>query len=331
MQRKETFIGIDVSKETLDVAVSGSLHHIRITNGADGFKQLQAWLKALKISLENCWFVFEHTGGYEYRLVQFCISKSIRFTRFAGVEIKRSMGIQRGKSDKVDSKRIADYGYEKREKMIPEKPGSAAILRIKQLMTQREGFIKDKKANEHRVKELLSMMDFKNSDMIIRNYRMAVAFAQKMIERTEQAIKEEIERDDALKNTYELLISIPGIGNVNAWLTIAFTENFTRFDSARKYGSYCGVVPFDYSSGKSIKKKSRVHFMANKDLKAKLDMAAMAAITHDKEIKEYYDRRKALGKHHNSIKNEIKFKLVLRMFAVVKKQQKYVDNYKIAA
>ncbi len=71
--------------------------------------------------------------------------------------------------------------------------------------------------------------------------------------------------------------------------------------------------------------------MANKDLKAKLDMAAMAAITHDKEIKEYYDRRKALGKHHNSIKNEIKFKLVLRMFAVVKKQQKYVDNYKIAA
>lgn len=331
MQRKEIFIGIDVSKETLDVAVQGTKNHIRIENGATGFKQLRAWFKTLGIDLFQCWFVFEYTGGYEYRLVQFCASHDITFTRIAGLEIKKSMGIQRGKNDKIDSKKIAEYGYEKRDKIQPHTPESAATLRIKQLLTQRDGFINDKKANEHRVKELLAMMDFNEKDPLISNYIQAVNFAQSMVAKVEEAIKDAIEKDEALTTTFKLLTSIPGIGPVNAWVTIAYTENFKRFADARKYGSYCGVVPFEHTSGKSIKKKSRVNHTANKNLKSKLDMGARAAITYDKEINAYYQRRIALGKHHNSVKNEVKFKLILRMFAVVNKQQEYVDKYKIAA
>ncbi|MFI5195995.1 MAG: IS110 family transposase [Chitinophagales bacterium] len=331
MQRKEFFIGIDVSKETLDVAIQGTLHHIRIPNGSEGFKQLLAWFKALGIDVSRCWFVLEYTGGYEYRIIQFCVSKNITFTRVPGLEIKKSMGMQRGKNDKIDSKRIAEYGYEKREKIQPDTPQSASILRIKQLLTQRDGFINDKKANEHRVKELLVMMDFKENDPLIKNYYLAVDFAQKMIDKTEHALNEIIEKEDGLKTTFRLLTSIPGIGPVNAWTTIAFTENFKRFSDARKYGSYCGVVPFDHTSGKSIKKKSRVNHMANKDAKAKLDMAAKASIMYDPEMNAYYQRRKILGKHHMSIMNEVKFKLILRMFAVVNKQEIFVEKPKIAA
>ena len=241
------------------------------------------------------------------------------------------MGMQRGKSDKIDSKRIAEYGYEKREKIKPDTPESAATLRIKQLLTQRDGFVNDRKANESRVKELLSMMDFKDNDLLIKNYFLAVDFAKKMIEKTEAALMKEIEKNEEFKITYKLLTSIPGIGKVNAWITIAYTENFKRFADARKYGSYCGIVPFDHTSGKSVKKRSRVNHMANKDIKAKLDMAAKAAIMYDTEMRAYYKRRLALGKHHRSIINEVKFKLVLRMFAVVNKQTEYVDKYKEAA
>jgi len=331
MQRKEFFVGIDVSKETLDVAVRGTLNHIRIANSSEGFKQLQAWFKALCIDLSQCWFVLEYTGGYEYRIVQFCVSKNITFTRIAGLEIKKSMGMQRGKNDKIDSQRIAEYGYEKREKIKADTAESASILRIKQLLTQRDGFIDDKKANEHRVKELLAMMDFKDNDPLIRNYNQAVAFAQRMIEKTEAALLQIIEKEAELATTFKLLTSIPGIGPVNAWTTIAYTENFKRFANARKYGAYCGVVPFDHTSGKSVKKKSRVSHMANKNVKGKLDMAARASIMHDPEMNEYYQRRIMLGKHHKSVVNEVKFKLVLRMFAVVNKQQIYVKNEKTAA
>lgn len=331
MQRKDFFIGIDVSKETLDIAIQGTKQHIRIANSSEGLKTLQGWLKGLKIDLTQCWFILEYTGGYEYRLVQFCTSKNITFTRLPGLEIKKSMGMQRGKNDKIDSKRIAEYGYEKREKMRPDSAESALILRIKQLLTQRDAFVNDKKANEHRGKELQAMMDFKDSDPLVRNYYQAVEFAQKMIKKTEAELTEIIEKDEELKTTFKLLTSIPGIGPINALVTIAYTENFKRFPNARKYGAYCGVVPFDHTSGKSIKKRSRVNHMANKNIKAKLDMAAKASIMYDQEMKAYYQRRAALGKHHSSIKNEVKFKLILRMFAVVNKQEVYVNNYKIAA
>ena len=71
--------------------------------------------------------------------------------------------------------------------------------------------------------------------------------------------------------------------------------------------------------------------MANKLIKAELDIAVRAAITHDPEMQAYYQRRVTMGKHHNAIKNEVKFKLILRMFAVVNKQEVYVKNLKSAA
>ena len=161
MQKKEIFIGVDVSKLTLDVSTHGTKNHIRVPNSSEGFKQLMAWLKSLNIALCDCWFVLEYTGGYEYRFIQFCQSKQISFTRVPGLEIKKSLGMQRGKNDKIDSKRIAKYGYEKREKLKEGKSCNPAITRLKQLLTQRRAFVNDRKANEHRMKELLTMVDFK--------------------------------------------------------------------------------------------------------------------------------------------------------------------------
>ena len=331
MQRKEFFIGVDVSKLTLDVAVYGSKNHIRISNNSEGFKQLLAWLKSLKIALEDCWFVLEYTGGYEYRLVQFCDAKQITFTRVPGLQIKKSLGMQRGKNDKIDSKRIAEYGYEKREKLQQSKACNPAITRLKQLLTQRSGFVNDKKAHEHRMKELLAMMEFKANDPIIKNYKKAVDFAVKMIEKTEAEIKKVINKDEAMNRNFFLITSIPGIGNVNGWMTIAYTENFESFADGRTYGAYIGVVPYEHSSGSSIKAKSRVSHMANKPLKADLSMAAKASVQHDLEMKQYYQRRLAMGKQHMGIMNEVKFKLVLRMFAVVNKGTVYVKNPKLTA
>lgn len=331
MQKKDFFIGIDVSKLTLDASVNGSKKHIRVPNGSEGFKQLQAWLKSLKIEVTACWFVFEYTGGYEYRLVQFLQSKGIAFTRIPGLQIKKSMGMQRGKSDKIDSVRIAEYGYEKREKLKEHKACSLAISRLKLLLTQRSSFVDDKKAHEHRLKELQAMMDLKAADPLLKHYKQAVDFAVKMIARTEAEIMKLFSNNEGLNKNFALITSIPGIGKVNGWMTIAYTENFERFADGRAYGAYIGVVPYDHSSGTSVKGKSRVSHMANKILKADLSMAAKASVMHDPEMKLYYERRNALGKHHLSIMNEVKFKLVLRMFAVVNKGEVYVKNLKIAA
>lgn len=326
MQKKEIFVGVDVSKETLDVAVYGTRSHIRISNNSEGFKQLTAWLKSLSIALDDCWFVLEYTGGYEYRLIQFCQSKQVQFSRVPGLEIKKSLGMQRGKNDKIDARRIGEYGYEKRDKLKVSTVCNAAITKLKQLLTLRSSFVNDRKGHEHRMKELMAMMDLKANDPVLKLYKQGVDFANKQIAKAESEIMKIIRSDKEMKRNFQLITSIPGIGSVNGWMTIAFTENFTCFANGRKYGAYCGVVPYDHLSGKSIKGKSRVSHMANKQAKADLGMAAKAAVNHDPELKQYYERRAAIGKHHMSIMNEVKFKLILRMFAVVNKGVNYVKK-----
>lgn len=331
MQSNEKFIGVDVSKATLDIAVATSRDHLRIANSSSGFKQLQSWLKQLHFSFRECWFVLEYTGGYEYRLIQFLQSKGIRFTCVPGLEIKKSLGMQRGKSDCTDARRIAAYGNEKQLKLRPHKVCNAAITKLRQLLTQRSSFVKSRKAQEHRLKELLSMMDIKPGDEVVKHYKQAIAFAVKMIEKTENCIRMLMAADTEMSRNFRLITSIPGIGEVNGWMTIAYTENFERFTDARKYGAYSGVVPYEHQSGTSIKGKSRISHMANKLIKADLSMAAKASVQHDPEMKAYYERRIALGKHHMSVMNEVRFKLILRMFAVVNKQELYVKNVGIAA
>ena len=331
MQSNEKFIGIDVSKRTLDVALSDSKEHLHTSNNADGFKQLKAWIRSLQIDISACWFVLEYTGGYEYRLVQFLQAKGIRFTCVPGLEIKKSLGMQRGKSDSLDAKRIATYGSEKHVKLRPHKVCNAAITRLRQLLAQRSSFVKIRKAQEHRVKELVSMMDIPAGDALIRHYKQAVSFAEKMIEKTEACIKNVVDSEASMSRNFKLLTSIPGIGKVNGWMTIAFTDNFEKFADARKYGAYSGVVPYDHQSGTSIKGKSRISHMANKGIKAELSMAAKTSVQHDPEMKQYYSRRIEMGKHHMSVMNEVRFKLILRMFAVVNKQEMYVKSIPIAA
>jgi transposase len=331
MQVNEKFIGVDVSKETLDIAIAATRDHLRIANNAAGFKQSRAWLKQLRLHLQDCWFVLEYTGGYEYRLVQFLQSKGVRFSCVPGLEIKKSSGMQRGKSDRIDAQRIALYGYEKRDRLHLHKVCSASVTNLRQLLTQRGSFVKFRKSQDHRLKELAAMMDLKSGDELVKHYQQSITFAEKMIAKTENCIKELVANDAALERNFKLITSIPGIGNINGWMTIAYTDNFERFSDARKYGAYCGVVPYEHQSGKSIKGKSRISHMANKSIKAELSMAAKASVQHDPEMRAYYNRRIALGKHHMSVMNEVRFKLILRMFAVVNKQQVYVKNMGVAA
>jgi len=124
MKNWEFTLGVDVSKNTLDISCAELNKHIRIDNGAAGFKIFLKWCKESKIELCKCFLVMEFTGGYEYKLIQFCESKAILHTRISGLEIKRSLGITRGKNDKVDSSRIAQYGEEKHKSLKPSRPAT---------------------------------------------------------------------------------------------------------------------------------------------------------------------------------------------------------------
>lgn len=330
MKKWNYTIGIDVSKNTLDIHCSELNQHIQIKNGTEGFKQFLKWCKQHQIRLNESFIVMEYTGGYEYKLIQFCESKQIQYTRIPGLAIKRSMGITRGKSDKVDAGRIAQYGEEKHKTIVPAKPLNKTAIQLKELLGFRKRIVRELAGYKATLKERIVMYPDLKRDIIIITLKAKINENEKVIAKLDQELLRRIENDAALKTNYELLRSIRGIGMVNALMTIAYTENFVSFNNPRSYAVYVGVVPFEYSSGTSIRGRKKVSSIANKELKQELNQAARSAIQWDPELKEYA-ARKMNNKCYNIVLNNVKFKLILRMFAVIKRQAKFVDNYKNAA
>ena len=146
------------------------------------------------------------------------------------------------------------------------------------------------------------------------------------VRQTEKEIGEIIESDAAVKKNYGLLLSVVGIGLVVAVTTIVLTENFTVFANPRKYASYIAIAPFPHESGTSVRGATRVSKQGFRQAKADLSVCVLTAIRLDPDIKEYWQRKKAEGKHTGVVFNAIKFKLVLRMFAVVKRGKPYVNT-----
>lgn len=330
MENWNVILGVDVSKLTLDISCAERNLHIKIENQHKGFLLFKKWCKTNSIDLKKALVVMEFTGGYEYRFMQFCESKLISYTRIPGLEIKNSMGMIRGKNDQVDSYRIGRYGEEKIKRLTPSKPLAHNLLMLRQLLSFRKRLVRERAGLEATLKERKHMYLLNSTDLIVRVMQGKIKANNQYIKEIEEEIMELINTDESLLKNYLILTSIKGVGKVNACMTLAYTENFNSFTDARKYAVYVGVIPFERSSGTSVKGRPRVSHLAHKELKQELNQAAKTAMVHDPEIIAYAER-KLKNKCYSLVLNNVKFKLILRMFALVKRGEMYVENYKRTA
>lgn len=330
MKNWEFTLGVDVSKLTLDVSCVELNIHIKIVNGSTGFKLFVKWCKEAGIDLKKSIVAMEYTGGYEYKLMQFCEAKKIQYSRIPGLAIKNSLGIIRGKNDKVDAKRIAQYANEKHKSIEPAGPINTTILQLRQFLSFRKRLVRESAGYKATLQERKEMYTVKNDDTLIRIMTKKIKENNKIVKQLEAQMQALIQADQKILTNYKIVTSIRGIGNVNALMTIAYTENFTCFKNARSYAVYVGVVPFDHSSGTSLHGRKRVSSMANKELKQELNQAARVAIEWNKDLKLYAENKRK-EKPYKVVLNNVKFKLILRMFSLVKRGEFYVDNYQKVA
>ena len=143
MKIYKVILGVDISKLTLDISCAERRLHLKIGNESKGFAEFKKWCKINGINLKETLVIMEHTGGYEYKFIQFCESISLAYCRISGLEIKRSMGMSRGKSDKVDSFRIGQYGEERIKRLKPSQPLDKDILSLKQLLSFRKRLVRE--------------------------------------------------------------------------------------------------------------------------------------------------------------------------------------------
>lgn len=330
------FIGIDVSKPFFDAALMPVINHQKqaidsahFENTEHGLKAFEKWLKSKKVFFDkNTVLVIENTGIYHRLLWAFCNKIGLQIHIGNAAHIKWSFGIARGKNDKIDAIRLCKYACKESDELKMSKPLNPKLMQLKDLQTSRTRLLSQKNANETYLKELNDINDKVTQKALEQVYKTAIEGLTKSIIAIEKLIKELIESDDNLQKSYDLLLSVPGIGNITAIYLIVCTNNFAGNISGKQLASYAGVAPFGNSSGTSIKKPEKVHKMANKELKKILHMGAMSVIHCNPEMKNYYNRKMAEGKHALSVINAVKNKLVLRAAAVIKSQSPYVDNYK---
>lgn len=321
--KQSLIVGTDVSKETLDNCCMPTGNLFQIPNGPSGFIHWWENIKSLCSSDTEILVIMEHTGLYSCQFELFLQSKGIQYCKLPALEIKRSMGMVRGKDDKVDAERIAMYGWLRRHILQADQYPSESLSKLRALLSFRQKMVRDKTGYQSRLKEILNAGLFTQDDSFVQKHKQLISLLKEEIKAVEQRIREVIKSEDAFEKTYKLLIGVKGVGPIIASAMIGYTENFRKFSSARKFNCYAGLAPFKHRSGRSIKKKDRVSHLANKTIKALLSMGASTAVQHDQELKQYYQRRLAEGKQDGHCLNIIKAKLVARMFAVIKRQTPY--------
>jgi len=275
-------------------------------------------------------FCLEHTGVYGMPLATELSARGLDYAMVPASVIQRSIGLKRGKNDKADSKDIARYAClhhaEIELTVLPE----AELAELKLLLSHRERVVGSRKKFLASTKETEAFIDPSVSKAMVKEGRAVLRSLDKALERVDSLIKKLIESNSSLKATFDLMTSVPGVGPQIACHLLIHTRCFTTFDNARQMACYAGIAPFEYSSGSSIKGRTRVSHLANKKLKALFSMGALSARLADRELELYYQRKVAEGKNAMLVMNAIRNKLIARIFATVKRGTPYVPMMRYA-
>ena len=328
------YVGIDISKLKLDVVLIGSENpsiseHFVVDNNSKGVKEMINILLKKKIETTKTLFCCENTGVYTAPLSIYLNEKKFDYWIVPAIEIKKSKGISRGKNDKTDAKDIALYSMRNIDKLKLSTVDEIEIQQLKLLLSEREKVVKTIKLFETYSENdgYLPTSVCKTVDSINAKILKDIKLSLKKIE---LKVKEIINANEDLKRNFNLAKSVPGIGDQSALYILIVTKGFTTFADSRKFACYSGVAPFEYSSGSSVRGRTKVNHMADKKMKSLLQMCALTAIKYDPQLKTYYLKKKEEGKNSMLVLNNIKNKIIQRVFCVVKRKTPFVNTFNFA-
>ena len=326
------FVGIDISKSMIDVAVltielKEKAWHAKFKNSKKDFQKMIKWIDQVSIGeWSETIFFLEHTGIYALPICLFFEDSQLPYCLESPLQIARSMGIKRGKNDKIDAIMLVKYAYLHRDQLKPNRIPSKTLIQLRTLLALRNRFLKAKTLLMVPANELAKFADKEIHNLTSTQTNSFIASVEKRIKEVEQQIQKLIESDQSLSTTYKLVTSVPGIGPVTAAYLLVYTKCFTAFANSKKFACYAGLAPFEYTSGTSIRGKTKVSYIANKHIKTLLTTCALLAARYDNELSAYFQRKLEEGKSKMNIINAIRNKLVSRVFATVKRGTPYIRS-----
>ena len=327
------FVGIDISKKTLDFSVRDQkelLFHLKVDNSLAGLREFQKECLDRNADLTQSLICCEHTGIYSQHILSLATENNFSLWLESSLRIKRSLGLQRGKSDKIDSVRISEYAFRYADRATIWQPERQIVLKLRQLVALRKRLLNAKNILRIPLGEVADFQDKKLQKEMEKLNKKPIEALEKQITDVEKRVQALIKEDDSLKHLFDLVTSVDGVGEVVFCEMVIATNEFKLFSCPRKFACYSGVAPFEHTSGTSIRGGTRVSHLANKQMKKLLHMAALSVVSGKGEMANYYHRKVEQGKNKMLVLNAVRNKIIHRIFACIRDNRKYEKNYTAA-
>lgn len=316
-----SILGIDVAKETLDVAliVGERMLTRQFANNSAGYHNLLRWLHQHNIDQAHA--CLEATGQYSDGVSEFLYQQHYAVSVVNPARIKHyaNSKLRRNKTDKADAQLIAEYCL--REKPALWSPPPDSFKHLQALVRH----LDDLQVNLTREKNRLH--SGVRTPEVLEHLKALVTFIQQQIEQTKAMIQDHINQFPDLKRKQKLLQSIPGIGELTAAKILGEIREATDFDNARQLAAYAGVTPHNFLSGTSVHKKSRLSKTGNPNLRKALYMPAIVAKNYNKIVKEFCARLSQSKHTPMEVIGAAMHKLIHLIYGVLKSERPFDENY----
>ena len=312
----ETFVGVDIAKDSLDVCFLAADKRFTTTNDQAGFRQLLQELP----TVGSCLIVAEATGGYQREMVAELIAAGHQVAVVNPRQVRdfaRGLGIL-AKTDRLDAEVIARFGQQAKPRPTEKMPEKQDELQ--QLVVRRRQLIDLRTAENNR-------LPLARSKSVIKSIRSMVEQLQKKIRQIEKEITDLVESDDQLQCHATLMKSVPGVGAVTAAALLAELPELGRLNR-QEIAALAGLAPFNRDSGKFHGRRSI--WGGRRAVRKALYMAALTARRCNPVIRALSQRLEAAGKPFKVVLTACMRKLLVILNTIVKNNSVWNNKLQIS-
>lgn len=318
---RQPVLGIDISKATFDVVllIGEKKLHRQFANNSEGFNQLDSWLH--KNGANKVHACMEATGQYGEWLAEYLYQNGHDISVVNPARIKAYAGskMRRNKTDKTDAELIAEY-------CLKENPS---------LWSPPEADFRDLQAMERHLEDLQAMLLQEQNRLesgvktfwVVEELLNHIKYLKERISATKEAMQDLIKTNAKLKREHDLLVSIPGIGELTAAKILGEIRDIHQFESARQLAAYAGITPRQFFSGTSVHKKSRITKTGNSNIRRILYMSAISAKKYNPIVAVFCARLLQNGKTPMQAVCAAIHKLLHLIFGILKSGRPFDPNY----
>lgn len=325
------FVGIDIASDTFTASAGMTPWQLLVPptefqNTGEAFPAFRTWLQTHQLTPQDTILCLEATGVYGEELAYWLVAQGYRVAIEPPLKVKRAFAPRGPKTDAVDSRQIAEYACRFADELALWQPRPETLEQIRVLLTTREQLVTQKTAHLNALHALRRKVV--RTPFAEQVHEQLIAQVKAQLARIEQELRRLIDQDPTLRSTLLVLLTVPGVGLLLAShvLVLAFSSPVPL--EPRHLAGYIGIAPFDYKSGKSVRRPARSRQDGPEMLRKLLRLAARSVCTHQPTFRLYYQRKLAEGKLKQVAFNNVANKLLKIICAVLRSGIPYIPNYR---